>query len=89
MAEERMTTVRDERVNPIWKYLAMVVVGILLGGAPGYVSLAIDQHAAVTRQDVDGEITHLNAPIITELADIKDQVKDLAGEIHELRKLGK
>lgn len=87
MSEERLTAVREERVNAIWKYLAMVVVGILLGGAPGYVSLAIDQHAAVTRKDVDGEVIQLNAPIVTELADLKEQVKGLAAEIHELRQL--
>ena len=87
MSEERLTAVREERVNAIWKYVAMVVVGILVGGAPAYVSLAIDAHAAVTRKDVDTEIGNLNAPIITELSNLKEQVKGLAAEIHELRQL--
>ena len=43
----------------------MTVIGILLGGAPAYVSLAMDAHAAITRRNVDTEISNLNAPIIT------------------------
>ena len=78
-----------DQVSAIWKYVAVTVIGILLGGAPAYVSLAVDQHQAVTRKDVDGEIIQLNAPIITSLADLKDQVKDLVGEVHELRAIQK
>ena len=78
-----------DQVSAIWKYVAVTVIGVLLGGAPAYVSLAIDQHQAVTRKDVDGEIIQLNAPIITSLADLKDQVKDLVGEVHELRAIQK
>jgi len=78
-----------DQVSAIWKYVAVTVIGILLGGAPAYVSLAIDQHQAVTRKDVDGEIIQLNAPIITSISDLKDQVKDLVGEVHELRVIQK
>ena len=78
-----------DQVSAIWKYVAVTVIGVLLGGAPAYVSLAIDQHAAITRRDVDTEVTNLNAPIITSLADLKDQVKDLVGEVHELRAIQK
>ena len=78
-----------DQVSAIWKYVAVTVIGVLLGGAPAYVSLAVDQHQAVTRKDVDGEIIQLNAPIITSLADLKDQVKDLVGEVHELRAIQK
>lgn len=81
--------VRDERVNPVWKWIAMVVTGILLGGSPAYVSLAMDARAAITRRDVDTEVTNLNAPIITSISDLKDQVKDLVGEVHELRAIQK
>jgi len=76
---------RDGLVNPVWKWIAMISVGILLGGMPAYISLELDAHSAVTRKDVDGEIIQLNAPIVTELTDLKDQVKDLTVEIHELR----
>ena len=78
-----------DQVSAIWKYVAVTVIGILLGGAPAYVSLAVDQHQAVTRKDVDGEIIQLNAPIITSISDLKDQVKDLVGEVHELRAIQK
>ena len=86
---EEVEEPREERVNPVWKWVAMLAVGILLGGGPAYVSLAIDAHAAITRKDVDTEITNLNAPIVTQLSDLKDQVKDLVGEVHELRQLSK
>ena len=65
----------------------MTVIGILLGGAPAYVSLAMDAHAAITRRDVDTEISNLNAPIITSISDLRDEVRDLTGEVHELRKV--
>ena len=78
-----------DQVSAIWKYVAVTVIGVLLGGAPAYVSLAVDQHQAVTRKDVDGEIIQLNAPIITSIPDLKDQVKDLVGEVHELRAIQK
>ena len=78
-----------DQVSAIWKFVAVTVIGVLLGGAPAYVSLAVDQHQAVTRKDVDGEIIQLNAPIITSISDLKDQVKDLVGEVHELRAIQK
>ena len=79
--------VRDERVNPLWKWIAMIAVGILLGGAPAYVSLEVDARAQLNRKDVESEINLANGPIIIGLSDLKDQVKDLAGEVHELRQM--
>jgi hypothetical protein len=77
----------DERVNPIWKYVAVTVIGVLCGGAPAYVSLAIDQHAAVTRKDVDTEIVMLNAPILVQLTDLKEEVKTLNAKIDETNRI--
>lgn len=77
----------DDRVNPMWKWVATLAIGIILGGCPAYVSLEIDQHASMKRPDVDFEITTLNAPMLVELADLKDQVKQLNGKIDEYERL--
>jgi len=74
----------DDRVNPIWKYVAMTVVGMLLGGAPSYISLSIDHHYAMTKTDVDGEVDSHTQAIVQSVSDLKEQVKELAGEVHEL-----
>jgi hypothetical protein len=77
----------DDRVNPMWKWAATLAVGIILGGGPGYISLEIDQHNAIKRADVDLEITNLNAPILVEITDLKDQVRMLNGKIDEYQRL--
>ena len=84
---EAIQDLRDDRVSPVWKWVAAVAVGVVLGGAPAYVSLMVDAHETITRKDVDQEISLSNAPIVTGLSDLKEQVKDLTGEVHELRKL--
>lgn len=76
----------EDGVNPIWKYVAMTSIGIIVGLVPGYVSLNIDQHTAVTRKDVDDEIMMQNAPIATALSDLKEQVKELVDEVHTMNK---
>jgi hypothetical protein len=73
-------------VPAIWKTIAMTVIGILLGGAPAYISLAIDQHAAVTRNDVDTEIQKGTAPIVQSISDMRSDVQELKDEVHELRR---
>lgn len=65
----------------------MLSIGALLGGLPSYISLEIDAHAAITRKDVDGEITLANAPIVVSLSDLKDEVHGLSGKIDELAKI--
>lgn len=77
----------DDRVNPMWKWAATLAIGIILGGAPAYVSLELDEHAAIKRSDVDQEISNLNAPILVELSDLKDQVKQLNGKLDEYQRL--
>lgn len=65
----------------------MVAVGMLIGGAPGYISLLMDQHTAITRVDVDREITVQNAAIVQRMDDLKDQMNDLSGQLRELESI--
>lgn len=70
-------------VAGIWKWVAITAVGILLGGAPGYALLVAENHAAMTREDVDKEIDVRNAAIVQQLSDLKASVEDLSGQVRE------
>lgn len=74
----------DRLVGEIWKWIAMVAVGIILGGAPGYALLAFDAHTSMTRADVDHEIQISNAAIVQNLQDLRDQVQDMSGKLDAL-----
>jgi hypothetical protein len=79
--------VNGDTVNSVWKWISMVAVGIIIGAAPSYVSLEIDQYNAMTRKDVDTEIQQLSAPIVQNISDLKEEVNILSGEVREEIKL--
>jgi len=93
-APAQATPTSNDMVNAIWKYVAMTAIGIILGGAPAYISLAIDHHAAMTRADVDAEFVSQSGALVQSVSDLKDeitdlrnQVRDTNGKIDELSKL--
>lgn len=81
----------EQQVNAVWKWIAMVTTGILIGGAPGYISLAMDQHTAMTRVDVDREITVQNAVMVQQVQDLKELMNDklsiLSGQVKAIEEV--
>jgi hypothetical protein len=71
-------------VNPVWKWIAMVALGMLIGGAPGYLNLLISEHQQLTRADVDGEVSAKVAPLIQQVSDMKDSLNVMSGQLNEL-----
>lgn len=82
-----MSDERERPVNPVWKWIAMVTMGILIGGAPGYVNLLLHQANQLNLANVDKEITVQNAAQIREITRLEDKVDGLTGEVQELNKL--
>lgn len=76
-----------EQTASVWKFIAITSIGIILGGAPGYATLALDHRASMTRADVDAEIDTRNGAIVQSIADLKDQLKEIEGKIDELSKV--
>lgn len=69
----------------IWKFIAMLAVGVVLGGAPNYISLLIAQHSAITISDVDHEVAADTSGLSQKLDDLKEQMNEIRAEISEKR----
>lgn len=78
-----MTEKGPDVVNGIWKFVAITAIGIILGGAPGYISLALDHHATMTRTDVDSEIISQNGSLVQSVNDLREEVNDLKTEARD------
>lgn len=70
-------------VNGVWKFIAITALGIIIGGAPGYISLALDHRAAMTRTDVDAEIVAQNGALVQSVKDLRDEVSGLEAQVHD------
>lgn len=73
-------------VNAVWKWVAMLAVGIVIGGVPSYITLASAAHNEVSIADVDREITVQNAAIVQKIDDLKDQVSMLSAQIQQMNR---
>lgn len=71
-------------VSEVWKWIAIVSVGIILGGAPGYAVLAFDNRNAVTMPQVDHEIQVSNGAIVQKLSDLDQTVQNMSGKVDSL-----
>jgi hypothetical protein len=71
-------------VSAVWKWIAMVAIGILIGGAPGYLNLLIGEHQQLTRADVDSEVSAKVAPLVQQVSDMKDSLNVMTGQLNEL-----
>jgi hypothetical protein len=83
-------TLHDEKdkvphmVPEIWRYIAILVIGILCGGAPEYAVMTMDTHNAITVPIVDHEIDVKNAALQQELEDMKEQLSSIEGKVDGL-----
>jgi hypothetical protein len=71
-------------VNPVWKWVAMVAVGIIIGGAPNYAELLINNRAQISIVDVDREITKQQAAQIQAQEDTKAEVDALRVQVDKI-----
>lgn len=76
----RDTALRRRDDSP-WKLIAVLLIGLLVGGVPNYASLLYQQKNAITLQTVDLEIAEQQkiaiAPLSQKIDDLENQVRNL------------
>lgn len=81
---------RAERIAGVWKWIAMLAVGVVLGGSPTYISLVIQQNKQLTIADVDKEISSQEGTIGQKVDDLKEsvtqQLSRMQGQLDEIQK---
>ena len=71
----------EKGVNPLWKFLAILAIGVIMGGAPNYVELIYSQHTQVTLADVDHEVTAQEAATVQRIADMQKQLDSMSQKL--------
>lgn len=74
----------ERGVNPLWKAIALLCIGIVFGSAPTFVLLAYDHATELTMTQVDSEIADKQAVVNQKLIDMQSQLDSMSHKLDTL-----